>query len=119
MREYLRGMIAKDRNAYISRARENMDPDVALARIARGSPPPGVWRRLPGCACGLAGRRGATSRRRHSLPSYRQLKGRRCLSACRLRRETHSRTPYPSAKPTIRAIAISKLVSPIRELEVT
>src|SRR5262245_26658421 len=61
MREYLRGMIAKDRNAYISRARENMDPDVALARIARGSPPPGVWRRLPGCACGLAGRRGATS----------------------------------------------------------
>ena len=31
-------MIAKDRNAYISRARENMDPDVALARIARGSP---------------------------------------------------------------------------------
>jgi transposase len=65
------------------------------------------------------GRRGATSRRRHSLASYRQLKGRHCLSACRLRRETHSRTPYPSAKPTIRAIAISKLVSPIRELEVT
>src|SRR6266513_134667 len=31
----------------------------------------------------------------------------RCLHAWRRRRETHSRTPYPSAKPTIRAIAIS------------
>jgi hypothetical protein len=32
---------------------------------------------------------------------------RRCLSASRRRRETHSRKPYPAAKPTIRAIAIS------------
>jgi hypothetical protein len=30
-----------------------------------------------------------------------------CLSASRRRRETHSRTPYPAAKPTIRAITIS------------
>jgi hypothetical protein len=32
---------------------------------------------------------------------------RRCLSAWRRRRDTHSRTPYPTPKPTIRAIAIS------------
>jgi hypothetical protein len=32
---------------------------------------------------------------------------RRCLSNRRLRRESHSRRPYPIAKPTIRAIAIS------------
>jgi hypothetical protein len=32
---------------------------------------------------------------------------RRCLSASRRWREIHSRTPYPTAKPTIRAITIS------------
>src|SRR5262249_34889163 len=32
---------------------------------------------------------------------------RRCRSAWRRQRETHSRTPYPAAKPTIRAITIS------------
>src|SRR5262249_16189098 len=31
----------------------------------------------------------------------------------RLRRERHSRTPYPIAKPTIRAIAVSSMASPI------
>jgi len=34
-------------------------------------------------------------------------RGRRSLSAWRRRRETHSRTPYPSPNPTIRAITIS------------
>src|SRR5262249_1851617 len=34
---------------------------------------------------------------------------RRCLFAWRRRREIHSRKPYPSAKPTIRAIAISSI----------
>jgi hypothetical protein len=33
----------------------------------------------------------------------------RCLHAWCRRRETHSETPYPSAKPTIRAIAISSI----------
>src|SRR5262249_15598364 len=43
---------------------------------------------------------------------------RRCLSASRLRRESHSRTPYPSAKPAIRVIAVSSIESPpIREPE--
>jgi hypothetical protein len=45
---------------------------------------------------------------------------RRRLSAWRLRRESHSRTPYPSAKPTISMIAVSSIESPpIREPEVT
>src|SRR5215471_16419897 len=34
-------------------------------------------------------------------------RARRSRSAWRRRRETHSRIPYPNAKPTIRAIAIS------------
>src|SRR5262249_51783908 len=34
---------------------------------------------------------------------------RRRLSGWRRRRETHSRTPYPSAKPKIRATAISSI----------
>ena len=38
-------------------------------------------------------------------------RARRCLSAWCRRRETHSRTPYPSAKPTIRMIAISSIGS--------
>jgi len=33
----------------------------------------------------------------------------RCLHAWCRRRETHSETPYPSAKPTIRAIVISSI----------
>src|SRR5262249_58534414 len=36
-------------------------------------------------------------------------RARRCLSAWRRRRETHSRTPYPSPNPTIRTIAIPAL----------
>src|SRR5262249_62202038 len=42
---------------------------------------------------------------RHAQESYKSC--RRCLSNRRLRRESHSRTPYPIAKPTIRAIAVS------------
>src|SRR5215471_5876944 len=45
----------------------------------------------------------APLRERHARESYKSC--RRCLSNRRLRRESHSRTPYPSAKPTIRAIA--------------
>jgi hypothetical protein len=57
---------------------------------------------------------------RHTRESYVPKASRRCLSAWRLRRESHSRTPYPSAKPTIRTIAVSSIESPpIRELEVT
>src|SRR5215472_19290155 len=74
----------------------------------------------------------APLRERHARESYKSC--RRCLSNRRLRRESHSRTPYPSAKPTIRAIGASinwhqRLVlaggrfrpspAPIRELEVT
>src|SRR5262249_18630197 len=33
MREFLRGMNPKDRNSYISKNRENMDPDMALAIV--------------------------------------------------------------------------------------
>src|SRR6266481_904624 len=42
---------------------------------------------------------------RHARESYKSC--RRCLSNRCLRRESHSRTPYPIAKPTIRAIAVS------------
>ena len=56
----------------------------------------------------------APLRERHARKSYKSC--RRCLSNRRLRRESHSRTPYPSAKPTIRAIAISG-IWPIRALE--
>ena len=42
---------------------------------------------------------------RHARESYvPKAACRRRLSAWRLRRESHSRTPYPSAKPTIRMI---------------
>ncbi len=33
MREFLREMPVKERNAYVSRRRENMDPDLALAIV--------------------------------------------------------------------------------------
>jgi hypothetical protein len=65
-------------------------------------------------------RAGAGAQRANARESYvRKAASRRCLSAWRLRRESHSRTPYPSAKPIISTIAVSGIGSPpIRELEV-
>ena len=44
--------------------------------------------------------------------SYLKAACRRCLSACRLRRESHLRTPYPSAKPMISTIRFPALRAP-------
>jgi hypothetical protein len=45
--------------------------------------------------------------------SYPKAACRRCLSAWRLRRESHSRTPYPRPNPTIRTIAVSSIETPL------
>jgi hypothetical protein len=56
----------------------------------------------------------------HDTPPYPFTPSPTFAYSSRLRWESHSRTPYPSAKPTIRTIAVSSIVSPpIRELEVT
>src|ERR1700757_3231437 len=48
----------------------------------------------------------------HDTPPYPFTPSPTFAYSSRLRWESHSRTPYPSAKPTIRTIAVSSIVSP-------